>query len=68
MKVLRRPSIRQLRLKPRKFQTRTTRKMRKYRKSMKKLTPIIEETDSQKKSVGGRHNLRKTKHSNRSTW
>jgi len=62
IKISRSKSIRRLRLKPKKFQT------RKYRKTMK-LSPIIEvneSPESQKKSTGGRRNLRKTIHSRHS--
>lgn len=69
-KIMRRKSIRNLGLKPKSFKTRITSKLFKRvngRKSIKKLSPIEEETQNHLNSSGGRRKLRKTMRSNRST-
>ena len=61
--IMRRKSIKNLRLKPRNFKTRITSKLFKRvngRKSIKKLSPIEEETQNHLNSSGGRRKLRKT--------
>jgi hypothetical protein len=71
-KIMRRKSIKNLRLKPKNFKGRITSKLFKRvngRKSMKNLSPIMEETSvhSSKSAGGRRRKLRKTMRFNRST-